>query len=333
MRAAIYHAGGRLTLADLPRPVPGPGELLVRVTACGLCGSDLTTWYQDPRAPMVLGHEPVGVVVAAGEGAPGPVGRRVVVHHHVPCMVCRACRAGRHTLCPAFPRSRIDPGGLAEYVRVPADNARLDTLEIPGHVPDWAATLTEPLGCVLRGQRAAGVGPDSRVLVLGAGSMGLLEVRLARVLGAAVVVAADPRAERLPAALAMGADAALAPDAGPLRDALGGGADQVFVTTSDHDAIRTGLAAAAPGGVVQLFAPTRPGEPVALDLGAVWNREVGVTSTYSAGPFDTRDALRLIAEGAVDPGAVISHRLPMDRAPEAYELARSGTATKVVVEL
>jgi L-iditol 2-dehydrogenase len=334
VRAAVYHGGGRIALEERPDPVAGQGELVVRVRACGLCGSDLMGWYQDPRAPLVLGHEPAGEVVQAGPGAPVAEGTRVFVHHHVPCMTCDLCRAGRHTLCPEFRRTRIDPGGLAELVRVPAENARADVLALPDGLPDWAATLIEPLACVIRGQRWAGVGPGSRVAVVGAGAMGLLEIRAARAAGAAAVAAVEPRADRRALAEAAGAAALADCDRDGLRDALGGDglADQVFVCTSNREAIAGALHLAGPGGVVQLFAPTPPGEPVGLDLGAVFFREVSLQSTYSAGPFDTRDALALLASGAVDAATLVSHRLPLDEVAEAFRLARSGEATKVVVE-
>ncbi len=331
MRVAVYHGGGRITLEEAPEPVAGPGELLVRVSACGLCGSDLMTWYQDPRAPVVLGHEPVGEVIAAGPGAPLAPGARVHVHHHVPCMTCALCRAGRHTLCDTFRATRIDPGGLAEVIRVPEPNARLDTLVLPDDLSDIAATLIEPLGCVVRGQRWAGVGPGSRVAVVGAGAMGLLEIAAAFAAGAVRVAALDPRDDRLAAARAAGA-VTPGPDPAAVHDALGGPADQVFVCTSSAEAIASALPLAGPGGVVQLFAPPRPGTPVPLDLGAVFFREVTLQSTYSAGPLDTRDALALLVAGAVDVDAVITHRLPLERVGEAFDLARSGTATKVVVE-
>ncbi|MGD9570798.1 MAG: alcohol dehydrogenase catalytic domain-containing protein [Thermoleophilia bacterium] len=331
MRVAVYHGEGRITLEEAPEPVAGPGELLVRMTACGLCGSDLMTWYQDPRAPVVLGHEPVGVVVAAGPGAPIAPGTRVHIHHHVPCMTCALCRAGRHTLCDTFRATRIDPGGLAEVIRVPEPNARLDTLVLPDDLPHWVATLVEPLGCVIHGQRLAGVAPGSRVAVVGAGGMGLLEIAAARAAGAVAVAALDPREDRLGAARAMGA-ATPEPFAGAVHEALGGPADQVFVCTSSAEAIASALPLAGPGGVVQLFAPPRPGTLVPLDLGAAFFREVTIQSTYSAGPLDTRDALALLVAGAVDAGAIITHRVPLDRVVEAFDLARSGTATKVVVE-
>jgi L-iditol 2-dehydrogenase len=333
VRAAVYHGGGRIALEERPDPVAGPGELVVRVRACGLCGSDLMGWYQDPRAPVVLGHEPAGEVVEAGPGAPFEVGERLFVHHHVPCMTCGLCRAGRHTLCPAFRRTSIDPGGLAELIRVPRENARADALALPDSLPDWAATLIEPLACVIRGQRWAGVGAGSRVAVVGAGAMGLLEIRAALAAGAAAVAAVEPREDRRALAVAAGAAALARPDPEAVSDALGGVlADQVFVCTSDRGAIADSLGLAGPGGAVQLFAPTPPGEPVGLDLGSVFFREVSIGSTYSAGPFDTRDALALLASGAIDAAALVSHRLPLAEVEEAFRLARSGEATKVVVE-
>ena len=333
MRVAVYHGGGRLALEERPDPTAGPGELVVRMRACGLCGSDLMAWYQDPRAPVVLGHEPAGVVVEAGPGASLAVGERVFVHHHVPCFVCRLCRAGRHTLCSTFRATRIDPGGLAELIRVPEANARADVLALPAGVSDAAATCIEPLGCVLRGLRQAAVGPGTRVAVVGAGAMGLLYVQAALALGAGAVVALEPREDRREMARAAGA---AAPEgAGPqaVRDALGGDlADAVFVCTSKPEAVAGALHLAGPAGVVQLFAPTAPGQIVGLDLGAIFFREVTIQSTYSAGPFDTRDALELIASGRVDAEALVSHRLPLARVEEAFALARSGEAVKVVVE-
>ncbi|WP_217921135.1 alcohol dehydrogenase catalytic domain-containing protein [Miltoncostaea oceani] len=332
MRVAVYHGGGRVALEERPDPVAGAGELVVRMSACGLCGSDLMGWYQDPRAPVVLGHEPVGEVVSAGPGAPVEVGERVHVHHHVPCMTCALCRAGRHTLCATFRATRIDPGGLAELIRVPAENARLDVLTVPDGLPDWAATLIEPLGCVLRGQRWAGVGPGARVAVVGAGAMGLLEIGAARAAGARAVAAVEPRADRRALAAAAGAVIPDGDDAAAVAEALDGPADQVFVCTTAPDAIAGALHMAGPAGVVQLFAPPRPGTPVPLDLGAVFFREVTIQSTYSAGPLDTRDALALLASGAIDAGPIVSHRLPLADVEEAFRLARSGTAVKVVVE-
>src|SRR5439155_15960501 len=184
-----------------------------------------------------------------------------------------------------FRETRIDPGGLAELFRVPAPNVRADVLELPEGLGDDAATLIEPLACILRGQRRAGIGPGSRVAVVGAGSMGLLQAQAALASGAAAVAVAEPREDRRALAAASGARVAGGLEAAAVRDALDGElADVVLVCTHHPQAIARALHMAGPAGVVQLFAPTEPGELVPLDLGAVFFREVDLQSTYSAGP-------------------------------------------------
>ena len=329
----MYHGAGRIELVDVPRPTPGPGELVVQVRMCGLCGSDLMQWYQDPRAPLVLGHEPVGVVAAAGKGARFAPGTRVFVHHHVPCTTCARCRSGRETLCTMFRATKIDPGGLAEYIRVPPEIVALDVLALPNDMSDLAATLIEPLACVLRGQTRADLGPGVTVLVVGAGAMGLLEITAARAAGARVV-ALEPRADRRELARRAGAQVPERASVEAGREYLGAdGADVVFVASAAHAAIAAGIALAAPAGLVQLFAPPQPGDPVPVDLGSIWFREVRIESTYSAGPADTRAACALLQDRVIDPELVISHRIPLDDIDRAFELARAATAMKVVVEI
>ncbi len=333
VKAAIYHGAGRLSIEDHPEPSAGPGEIVIRTRACGICGTDLMQWYQDTKAPVVLGHEPVGDVVQVGEGAPFAVGDRVFVHHHVPCLECALCVSGRDTLCEQFRATRIDPGGLAEFIRVPAENVNLDVHVLPEGMSDTTGTLIEPLACVLRGQRLAGVGPGLDVVIVGAGSMGLMEAELARVLGARTVVVIEPNEARRPAAAALGATVLPACDADAVRGALGGGlAHQVIVCTHHHGAMNDALYLAGPAGVVQYFAPTPPGEMVPLDLGAVFWREVTLQSTYSAGPADIRDALNLLASGRVRCDGIITHHVPFDHVDEAFRLARTGEALKVVIQ-
>ncbi len=332
MRAAIYHGAGRLTIEDRPDPVVGPGEIVIRTRACGICGTDLMAWYQDAKVPVVLGHEPVGDVVAVGEGAPFEVGDRVFAHHHVPCLECTYCLSGRETLCELFRATGIDPGGFAELIRIPAENTELDVHKLPDDMTDTIGTLIEPLACILRGQRMAGVERGSHVVVVGAGAMGLLEAELAQVLGAAHVVVIEPNAARRPAAEALGATVLSSCDEGAVRAALGDRlADQVIVCTHHHGAMNDALYLAGPAGVVQYFAPTPPGEMVPLDLGAVWWREVQLQSTYSAGPADILDALGLLAMRSVKAKGIVTHHVPFDEVEEGFRLARTGEALKVVV--
>ena len=331
MRAAVYHGAGRVRLEEVPAPELPDGGLLVDVRACGICGSDLMDWYQDRRAPVVLGHEPVGVIADGGAAGLTP-GTRVFVHHHVPCESCERCRAGRDTLCENFRRSNIVPGGLAERIAVPAEIAQRDVLAVPDALSDAAASLIEPLGCVLRGQGAAGVREGSRVAVVGCGSMGLLELEAARAAGARAV-GFEPRAERRAVAEALGHPVAGSPDPSIANEILGGPAEAVFVCTSRADAIAAALELAGPAAVVQLFAPPRPGAPVTLDLGAIWFREVALTSTYSAGPADTRAALALLSEDVIAAERIITHTVPLEQVVEGFRLARSGEALKVLVTM
>ncbi|MBL6634397.1 MAG: alcohol dehydrogenase catalytic domain-containing protein [Thermoleophilia bacterium] len=333
MRAAIYHGGGSLSIDEVPAPEAGPGEIVIRTRQCGICGTDLMAWYQDSKAPVVLGHEPVGDVVAAGEGAPFAVGDRVFVHHHVPCLECDLCRRGRDTLCERFRATRIHPGGLAELILVPAENTALDVHRLPDSMSDEMGTLIEPLACILRGQRLAGVGEGSHVVIVGAGSMGLIEAELAPVLGAARVVVIEPNADRRPAAEALGATVLPACDPEAVRSALGGRlADQVIVCTHNHAAMNDALHLAGPASVVQYFAPTPPGEMVPLDLGSIFWREVELQSTYSAGPADIRDALAMLDDGRVRARGIVTHHVPFDEVHEGFRLARTGEALKVVID-
>jgi L-iditol 2-dehydrogenase len=273
-------------------------------------------WYQDPRAPVVLGHEPVGRVVRSGPGLPAP-GARVFVHHHVPCGACEHCARGRETLCDTFKATRIVPGGLSELILVPEPNTP-ELLELPDAVSDEAATLIEPLACCVRGLDRARVGEGTRLLVIGAGQMGLLIAQAALARGADVMVS-EPRPERRALAKALGA-----------RDAQPG-AEAVILATGAADAWELALHSAARGAVIQLFAPAGPGQTRALPVDDVFFRELEIQATYSAGPRDTRAALALLASGAVTPEGIITHRFALEDAAAALAMARSREGIKVIV--
>jgi L-iditol 2-dehydrogenase len=334
VKASVYHEPGDVRIEECTLPPPGPGEVLVRMLACGICGSDLLNWYVSQKAPVVLGHEPVGEVVAVGEPLPAgrdiALGTRVIVHHHVPCLVCDRCRRGHHTLCEVFKQTRIHPGGFAEQILVPAENARLDLLCVPEHVSTEAATLVEPLACCVRAQRRASVGPQTRLLVVGAGQMGLLHVQAARARGCRLIVVAEPIVARRTAVTRYRALPA-EPTTGAVLEAMGTRPDVVLMCAGTPDAFDLAMQAVDSGGLVQLFAPFTPGTPLAFDPNEVFFREITIQASYSAGPLDTREALQLLADGAVTAEGVITHRFPLAETAQALEMARSGQAIKVVV--
>jgi L-iditol 2-dehydrogenase len=192
MRVAMWYNNRDVRVEEMPVPEIGPGELLLRIEASGICGSDVMEWYRLDRAPLVLGHEIGGQVVAVGKGVKGfREGDRVSAAHHVPCNTCYYCLRGHHTMCDTLRQTNFDPGGFAEYVRVPAINVDRGVFRLPEEMSYEEATFIEPLACVLRGQRVANMPPGSSVLVIGSGIAGLLHLQLARALGAGRIMATD----------------------------------------------------------------------------------------------------------------------------------------------
>jgi L-iditol 2-dehydrogenase len=305
--------------AEVPDPVAGAGEVVCRVLACGVCGSDISDGWVQPKLPVVLGHELTGEITALGDGVEGvTVGDRVVIHHHAPCGACRRCARGDETLCEAFRTTNLDPGGFAEHVRIPAALVG-ELLALDGLDPE-VGTFVEPLACVLRAFGRCRLRPGDRLLVLGAGTSGLLAVAAARARGVEAVWVREPRADRLERALALGAQRH---DDEPV--------DVAFLATSADAALPDGFAAVAPGGVLCLYAPPKPGRALDLDGIDLYRREVDVVASYSAGPADMRAAHALLRDGGVDPRPFITHRLRLEETGRALELVRSGEAVKALV--
>lgn len=342
MRVARLYRWGDVRVETAPVPAPGPGEALVRIEACGVCGSDGLVWYVEGKArsaPAVLGHEPVGTVVAVGAGAKRVcVGDRVFVHHHAPCLTCAECRRGLWSNCATWRASRLDPGGFAQFARVPAINLAHDTLPLPDALDFDTAVFIEPLATCIRALRRQGrVGSGDTILVVGLGAMGLLMVQLARAYGAARVFGSDFVADRRERALRQGADAALDPAAVDVAAAVragsdGRGADVVLVCPGDAAAIGAGLDAAAPGARVVCFTPLPPDRPLALDQAALYFREITLAQSYSCGPDETRAALALLTDGTLEVRSLVTHRVGLDGVAAALERAAGkGEGLKTVV--
>ena len=333
MRAVIFQGAGRLAPTDLPRPAAGVGELLLQLRGCGLCGSDIAK-LADPaaRVPAVLGHEVVGDVVEAGEGVAGfAVGDRVVAAHHVPCGECHYCRRGSESMCRAFKESNLDPGGFAEFVRVPAANVRSATFRVPEHLTDEEASFVEPLACCLRAVERARVQPGDTAVVVGLGSIGCLFAPLLARAGAAVV-GVDQQPDRVEGGRARGIDARVLDEADARVRALsaGRGADHVIVTGGATRALEWAVRIVRDGGSIHAFAGG-PGDALPVALETLYHRELTVTTTYSSSPGTLARAFWLIAAGKVDVEGLVSHRLPLERLAEGVELMRRRQALKVYV--
>jgi len=339
MAVAMVYDFDDIRIEEHPVPAIGPREILVRVAACGVCSGDVMDWYIRAKAPLVLGHEPSGTVAAVGAEVTGfSAGDRVFVHHHAPCFVCDLCRRGLHVLCPTWKKSRLDPGGMAGYVRVPQENLA-DTLRLPEGVSCEDGTLVEPAACSVKGIRRAGVQPGETVLITGMGTMGMLNLLVARAFGAARVIVADLVPWRLEKALHLGADAAIdvsRHDLGEEVKKLTGGemAHRVIVGPGTPQAMAEGIRACAKGGTVLFFTPTPPGVLLQLEPHHLYFNEIDLRCSYSCGPFDTRDALELISRGVIRAQDLVTHRFPLAQAAEAFRLtARGGESLKALVVL
>ena len=320
MRVARSVGVREVRIDDDPDPRAGDGEVVARVLACGVCGSDVLDSWVARKVPAVLGHELCAEVEEVGAGVRGVApGDRIVVHHHAPCGECRRCRRGHETLCEQFRATRLYPGGFAERVRVPADLVG-ELLPVGDELDAERATFVEPLACVLRAFDRCGLDAGDSLLVVGTGTSGLLAVAAAHARAVDAVWVREPRPERLERALALGAER----HGNELVDVA-------IVCTTKPAAIADGFAAVAPGGALCLYAPPDPGQALGLDGHALYVGEVDVCASYSAGPRDMRAALKLIATGRVDPAPLITHRLPLERTGEALELARTGGAVKALV--
>lgn len=339
MRVAMYYSNRDVRLEEMPVPRIGPGEVLMRVEASGICGTDLLEWYRRHKAPLVLGHEVAGVIAAVGEGVQGhTVRERIAAAHHVPCNTCHYCLSEHHTVCDTLRRTNFDPGGFAEYVRLPRINVEQGIFSLPDEVSFEEATFVEPLACVLRGQRLAHLEPGQTVLVIGSGVAGLLHIQLARASAAARIVATDIVDYRLEAARRFGADAAVpAKEYSPdhLRQAARGSlADLVVVCTGVTPAISQALQSVERGGTVLFFAPTEPGITIPISLNDLfWRNEITLTSSYGGSPADYASALELIKTGKIHVRDMITHRLGLAETGLGFQLvAQAQDSLKVIIE-
>jgi len=342
MRVVRFHAPGDVRIEDVPEPQPGPGDVKIRVRNCSTCGTDVKIFkfgHHHIVPPRVMGHEIAGEVVATGEGVTGwAPGDRVQVIAAIPCGQCAECRRGRMTVCPNQESMGYHyDGGFAEYCVVPGKVLAVDGLNrIPDGIGFAEASVAEPLACVLNGQELARVGTGDDVVIIGAGPIGCLHVRLARARGAARVFLADLNAERLAAAAAL-----VHPDAtigeSTVDDVLkltdGRGADVVITAAASGKAQEQGIQMAARQGRISFFGGLPKDNPIiACDSNLVHYRELTIVGANGSSPAHNAQALRLIASGAVPVADLITERLPLERALEAFDIVAAGQAIKVTIE-
>jgi len=334
----MYYNNHDVRVEEMPIPKIGPGELLMKVWASGICGSDVMEWYRLSRAPLVLGHEVAGEVVQVGDGVKGyREGDRISAAHHVPCNTCHYCLSGHHTVCDTLRQTNFDPGGFAEYVRLPAINVDRGVFSLPDEVSFEEATFIEPMACVLRGQQRAGMQAGQSVLIVGSGITGLLHLKLARALGAGKVVTTDFVPYRLEAAYRFGADAAItAGEYEPARlQELNHGrlADLVIVCVGSASAITQALKSVERGGTILLFALTESGTTIPIPVNDLFFNDITLTNSYAGSPEDHVRALELIQTQKVIVKDMITHRMSLVETGWGFHLvAAAQDSLKVIIE-
>ncbi len=338
MRVAMYYNNRDVRLEEIPTPQIGPGELLVKVLASGICGSDVMEWYRIKKAPRVLGHEITGEIVEAGKEVKNyKIGDRVFVSHHVPCNTCQYCLNGFHTLCDTLRTTNFDPGGFAEYIRVPRINVDRGVFVLPEEISFDDGVFIEPLACVLRGQRLAKLRPGQSVFVIGSGISGVLHIALARASGAGWVMASDISEYRLKAAKQFGADEAILAkevNTAKIREINQGRlADLVIVCAGTIFAYIQALQSVDRGGTVLCFAPLEPGLNFVFPFFDFWNDGITLLPTYGGSPFDITTAIELIRAQRLPLREMITHRLPLKETGLGFQLvAEAKDSIKVIIE-
>jgi L-iditol 2-dehydrogenase len=338
LRAAVYYNNKDIRIEELPTPKIGSNEILVKIIASGICGSDVMEWYRIKNVPRVLGHEIAGEVSEVGKNVKRfKIGDRVFVSHHVACNECRYCRAGYHTVCDTLRSTNFDPGGFSQYIRVPEINVRFGTFILPNEVSFDEGTFVEPLGCVIRGQRFAGFKKDDVVLVIGSGISGLLHIKLARVRRPERILATDINEYRLNSAKNMGADVVInAKDDVPnIVKKLNSGrlADVVIVCTASLQAFEQAFDSVDKGGTLLLFAPTAPDVKVPLPLYDIYFKGVKIVFSYAAVTQDIIEAIELLKTKKINVLDMITHHFALVDIQKGFDLvAHADKSIKVIIE-
>jgi L-iditol 2-dehydrogenase len=338
MKAAVYYGQQDIRVEEVATPKIGEEEVLVRMKACGICGSDLMDWYLKSRAPLVLGHEPSGIIAKKGSKVENyNLDDRVFVHHHVACMTCHYCLHGDYTLCEQFHSTNIKPGGFAEYFSVLTANLQMDTLKIPSRLSFEEATFIEPVGCCVRAIEKCNIQKGDTVAVIGAGTTGLIHTALSKIYGAAKTIVSDFIDFRLRCAKDFGADVTINPEQQDLKEAVNTqtdnrGVDVAIITAPNLEAYETGMDICRKGGKLCVFAPTDPGKWLQVSPKELFFSEIRIVPSYSTSHLETRTALQILESGKLSVKGLITHRFKLDETAEAFRTAReSKESLKVIV--
>ncbi|MFA5410848.1 MAG: alcohol dehydrogenase catalytic domain-containing protein [Candidatus Omnitrophota bacterium] len=326
----MYYNNRDVRIEEMPRPKIGPDELLIKVRASGICGSDVLEWYRLKKAPLVLGHEATGEIAEAGQAVREyRIGDRVFVSHHVPCNTCRYCLSGNHTVCETLHTTNYYPGGFSEYIRVPKINVERGVFILPAELSFEEGTFIEPLACVLRGQRMAGLKPGQKVLILGAGISGLLHLLAGRTKGVKEIMITDINDFRLQLAKDLGAVSVFHAQDEKIANLK---ADLVIVCTGASAAFEQALKCVDRAGTILCFAATEPGVNLSIPVNDFWRQSIKIMHSYGASPQDLKEAIELLKRKSIPVERLITHRLSLQEAGQGFKLvAGAADCLKVIL--
>jgi L-iditol 2-dehydrogenase len=300
MKVAVYYSNIDIRIEERPKPRISSGEILVKMKASGICGTDVMEWYRMKKAPRILGHEMAGEIAAIGRGVKGlKKGDRVFVSHHVPCYRCHLCSQGNYTACGSLHTGNYDPGGFSEFIRIPKENVKYGTFLLPAEITYEDASMIEPLGCVIAGQKQLGLKKGQTVLIIGSGVSGILHIQLARL--------------------------------NELKSINDGRiADVVIICASAQQAVDNAISSVERKGKILFFAV--PETDIRIPSLRFWRNEISVTFSYGASPDDLKEAIRLIASKKIVAGKMITHRVKLSDIRKGFQIAsESKESLKVVV--
>ncbi len=325
MKTAVYYSNNDVRIEERPRPQIKEGEILVQVKSSGICGTDIMEWYRKKRVPFIPGHEMAGQIVETRSNKFN-IGDKVFVSHHVPCNDCKYCNQGNHTACETLHKGNYDPGGFAEFVRVPKINVENGTYLLENLSYD-EGTMIEPLACCIRGQKVIDVKKENTVLILGSGISGLMNIMLAKLAGAKVI-ATDIDDWRLEKAKEYGADKVINVLKEKLDDVK---ADRIIMCTGAMKAVRQAFESMDRKARLLFFAI--PNKNIELPIVDFWRNEWMIVSSYGAAPVDLEKSLALIKNKEVDVKSLITHKVSLDDIQKGFNLVVEGKKSlKVVVE-
>ncbi|HEV2119315.1 MAG TPA: zinc-binding dehydrogenase [Candidatus Bathyarchaeia archaeon] len=338
MLACLINRQGHAEITDVPVPRLKPGEVLIKLAAAGICGTDIEKVRGSYGPGGILGHEVSGTIASVGDEVTDlKESDRIIAHHHVPCYNCHYCQQGDHTMCDLFRKTNFDPCGLAEYFKVPETNVtRGGVVRLPPEASFEEGSMIEPTACCVRALDKAEVRRGDKVLVVGLGPTGLTQIQLVRRMGASRIIGVDILPHRLELARKLGADEAIDSSSERIIEHIakstGLGVDLAIVSTGNPKAIQPALDSIRKGGKLLLFGAPAQGSTINLDVGNLFSRQISIVTSYSCVESDIHRALEFLSNGEIDLLSMVTDRFALRDAPNALEHARaSKTAVKTII--